>query len=284
MTALALGSMAPLQGHVPFAVTILDRVQEGPNLFSLFLDRTTFPEGWQFNPGQFNMLYVPGQGEAAISIASDPGEPRRLCHTIAVVGGVTLALSNLKPGDKVWLRGPYGGAWPAHALKNHHLLLVGGGVGVPPLMGVVYEGLRQKNLYASLTLVAAARDLDHLVYKSEYEALRRQGVDVRVILDSAPQGGGYAQGRATDALNPLPGPPDKTVALTCGPEIMMQKVAQQVMGLGVPPHQIYISTERPMNCGLGLCGRCQLGPHFTCVDGPVYPYPALAPYLEVAHF
>ncbi len=275
---------APAQRHQLHRVPVVKRVDEGPDLVSLVLDMTAYPGEYHFGPGQFNMLYAPGVGEAAISIASDPGRPELLEHTFAVVGRVTGVLGALQPGDRLWLRGPYGGAWPMRQMRGKHLLLVGGGIGVPPLMGIVQQALRDRHLYESVTLVAAAKNFPRLVYKDRYDALEAGGIDVRLTLDDAPAHWLHHEGLATDLLAPLPGPPGQTVMLTCGPEPMMRAVAEHCLALGMDEDHCYISTERTMNCAVGLCGRCQLGPHFTCLDGPVYPYAVLRQLMAVKHF
>lgn len=275
---------SPLTLLAPRAVPVTGFEEEGDGLFTLTLDMTAGAPDYAFRPGQFNMLYAPGVGEAAISIASGPALPTAVRHTIARVGRVTGWLAGLRPGDTAWARGPYGGGWPLAQAAGKHLLLVGGGVGVPPLMGVVYSALNTPGRFASVTLVAAAKTIGRLVYQPLYDTLAAQGITVRRVLDCAPAGWPHGAGLATEHLEPLAGAPGETMVFTCGPEPMMTAVARAALGLGVPPPQVFLSTERTMNCAVGLCGRCQLGPHFTCLDGPIYAWETLRPLMEVAHF
>ncbi len=232
-----------------------------------------------FAPGQFNMLYVPGVGEVPISISGDPtGGP--LVHTIRAVGAVTRALCHLKPGDLVGVRGPYGTPWPVDRAEGLDVVIVAGGIGLAPLRPALYFLLKQREWYGRIVLLYGARSPQDLLYRRELERWRgRFDLVVEVTVDHAdPSWRGHV-GVVTRLIPGVSFDPWNTLALVCGPEIMMRFTVQALMDRRVPPENIYLSMERNMQCGVGLCGHCQFGPYFVCKDGPVFAYPRVAPFL-----
>lgn len=235
-----------------------------------------------FVPGQFNMLYLPGVGEAAISMSGDPAHVDRWTHTVRVAGNVTKTLASLKPGDQLGVRGPFGVGWPLDELWDHDVILVTGGVGLAPLRPLIYHMLRHREMLGRIWLLNGARTPDGLLYTREYAEWMRQGLAVQLTVDRAMAGWNGHVGVVTLLLDRLRLPePARTRLITCGPEVMMKYAAASAARRGISDDHIWVSLERNMQCAAGLCGHCQLGPAFVCKDGPVFRYDTMRPYLFV---
>jgi NAD(P)H-flavin reductase len=242
-------------------------------------------EGYAFEPGQFNMLYLFGVGEVAISISSDPGHPHRLGHTIRHVGRVTNAFRDLKPGDEVGVRGPFGRPWPLSEAEGGDLVVVAGGVGVCPVRPAVEQAMRYRDRYHRLILLLGARTPDLLPYKDQLDEwislTERLDVELHLTVDEPVGPWLYHVGVVTTLFPRAQIQAARTTAFMCGPEVMMRFAAQGLLELGVPAERVWVSTERHMECGIQLCGHCQLGPWFVCSDGPVFRYDAIRDVMGV---
>lgn len=237
---------------------------------------------YRFLPGQFNMLYLPGVGEVAISISADPLSREHWAHTIRVAGTVTQSLARLKPGDVLGLRGPYGNPWPLADCRGRDILVVAGGIGLAPLRPVIYEIVANRQNYRRVTLLLGARSPEGLLYPDQYTAWKAAGIEVQTTVDRATAEWTGNVGVVTQLLDRMALPvPRETVLLVCGPEVMMHFTVKSAQRRGVPVEQIWLSSERNMQCAVGLCGHCQLGPTFVCKDGPVFRYDHIAPFLKV---
>jgi NAD(P)H-flavin reductase len=227
----------------------------------------------RFGAGQFNMLYKFGVGEAAISISGDPTSPNPLIHTIRAVGTATKAMAKLKVGDTIGVRGPFGSCWPVEAAKGNDVLIIAGGIGLAPLRPVIYQVLAERRKYGKVFLLYGARTPEDMLYRAELEKWRaRFDMEVLVTVDRASSEWHGNVGVVTTLFKKLVLDPDNTVAMICGPEIMMRFVAMDLIKKEMTLDRIYVSMERNMKCGIGLCGHCQYGPTFICKDGPVYTY------------
>lgn len=263
----------------PRFMKIVSRRQETADTFTWELDPGE--GGFAFGPGQFNMLYLPGAGEVAISISGSPDHPEVLVHTIRAVGRITTALSKLGPGATIGVRGPFGTAWPVEQAEGKHLILVAGGIGLAPLRPVVDHVLARLGKYRKLSLLVGSRTPEDMLYPAEalaWETL--QGVDVRVTVDRAGPSWMGRVGVVTTLFEQLDFDPQHTMAMLCGPEVMMRFAARGLIQKGLPPGQIEVSMERNMHCAVGTCGHCQLGPVFVCRDGPVFPWPRIEPLMR----
>jgi len=246
-----------------------------------FVD-STMSARYRFQPGQFNMLYLPGVGEIAISISASPQTRERWAHTIRVAGNVTQALTRLQPGATLGLRGPYGNPWPLTECHGRDVILVAGGIGLAPLRPVIYELLANRALYGEITILLGARTPEGLLYSGQYPDWRAGAIDLQTTVDRATADWTGNIGVVTLMLDRLPlSRPDKTVLFTCGPEVMMHFTVKSALKRGIPDERIWLSSERNMQCAVGLCGHCQFGPSFVCKDGPVYRHDHIAPYLKV---
>ncbi len=236
-----------------------------------------------FRHGQFNMLCAFGIGEVAISISSSPRASGPLEHSIRDVGPVTHALCNAPVGGVIGLRGPYGKGWETDDGLTEELsdvVVVAGGIGLAPLRGAVRDLVeRQRRGEARLFVLIGARSPDQIVFAEDIDAWRAAGVHVEISVDVAPAGWRGTVGVVTSLLPGLAFEPSRTLALVCGPEIMIRFTAQALVDRGLDPHHIRMALERNMQCGVGLCGHCQLGPLLLCRDGPVVPYGGVAAEL-----
>jgi NAD(P)H-flavin reductase len=228
-------------------------------------------------PGQFTMLYAYGIGEVPISVSGPP-----LVQTIRAVGPVTRALCGSWSGTVVGVRGPFGTAWPVAEARGRDLLIVAGGVGLPPVRPALYYALEHRADYGRVILLYGARTPADIVFRREIERwCSRMDLEVDVTVDVAAGDWRGKVGVVTTLIPRMTIDPDSTVAFVVGPELMMRFTARALLDEGVEPDRIWLSMERTMKCGVGLCGHCQLGPSLVCRDGAVYPYPAIAPYLGV---
>lgn len=269
-TPAALTAEHPM---LPRPFRIKRRRRELGDTFTLVLKPVTGPPEFSFQPGQFNMLYQFGAGEVPISISGDPGQPGELVHTIRAVGNVTGVMARLRPGDVIGVRGPFGTPWPVMESRGQDLVILAGGLGLAPLRPVIYQVLAHREEYGRVELIYGARSPGELLYRRELERWRsRFDLRVHVTVDSADQAWRGNVGVVTNLIGRARFDPADTAALICGPGVMMRFAVQELQSRGVGPENIYLSLERNMQCGLGLCGHCQLGPFFVCKDGPVFSY------------
>jgi NAD(P)H-flavin reductase len=258
---------------------------EGVTTFWLKFSDPEVQDRYRFAPGQFNMLYVPGYGEAAISMSSDPEAPDRLLgHTVRHVGNVTKGTARLKAGDVVGVRGPFGSAWPMQAVEGLDVVIACGGIGLPPLRTAIYHILRNREKYGKVTLLYGARTPKDLLYQNEYEAWKQAGIDVNVTVDRGDDTWTGRVGVVPMWFYNLRVDPQKTAVMACGPEIMIRFVIYEGLARRVPSERIFVSLERNMKCGQGACGHCQIGPYFVCKDGPVFPFSALEKFFNVEEY
>ena len=237
---------------------------------------------YRFRPGQFNMLYLPGVGESAISLSADPRSRETWAHTIRVAGNVTAALARLGPGDTLGLRGPFGAGWPLEEAIGKHVILIAGGIGLAPLRPAICHLLDNCQDYRSLTLLYGARTPDGLLYPQEYAGWTQRGLEIRTTVDRVEAGWAGNVGVVPLLLDRMRLPePKQTCVMICGPEVMMWYAAKSALEQNIPRENLWLSMERNMQCAIGLCGHCQFGPAFICKDGPVFRYDALAPFLPV---
>jgi NAD(P)H-flavin reductase len=247
--------------------------RELSDTFTLDLAREDGRDTVPFAAGQFNMLYVFGVGEIPISISGDPGRPSPLVHTTRVVGTVSRAMRALKLGDALGVRGPFGTGWPLGLAKSRDVVLVAGGIGLAPLRPAMYELMSHRDHYGRVALLYGARTPSDILYRRELERWRAHfDLDVFVTVDRATDSWRGSVGVVTRLIPRAAIAPSNSIALVCGPEIMMRYSAAELLKLGVAPEAIFVSMERNMKCAIGLCGHCQYGSHFVCKDGPVFPY------------
>ena len=266
---------------LPRPYRVLAVRSETPDIFTLELEPGGGADGFAFAAGQFNMLYVFGVGEAPLSISGDPVRPRPLLHTVRAVGPVTQALERLAPGAVVGLRGPFGNRWPVAEAASSDVLLAAGGIGLAPLRPALYQLLAQRDLYGRVVLLYGARTPRDLLYERELHEWRGHfDLEVQVTVDSAAGGWRGQVGVVPALIGQVRPDPGHTVALVCGPEVMMRFTVLELERQGVPPANVFLSLERNFKCAVGFCGHCQFGPTFVCKDGPVFRYDRIRPFFE----
>lgn len=224
-----------------------------------------------FEHGQFNMLTVFGVGEAAISISGSPVGASGFLHTVRDVGAVSHALGALEAGAIIGLRGPFGAGWPVASAAGADVVIVAGGLGLAPLRSAIEAILVDRGRYGHVAILFGCRHPADMLFRHTLEQWRlRLDVQVEVTVDHADAGWHGHVGVVPGLLRRVAFDPLETVALVCGPEVMMRFTAAGLHEAGVPPERIYLSMERNMKCAIGLCGHCQFGPAFVCKDGPVF--------------
>jgi len=270
--------------HVPATARIVERVQESNTIFTLrleFIDQTLHSR-YRFAPGQFNMVFLAGVGEVPISIVSDPEHETLYDHTIRAVGRVTRGLAKLKAGDHVGIRGPFGRGWPLQEAEGKDIMIVTGGLGCAPVVSVINYVVARRARFGRLIIMQGVKHADDLLWQTRYQAWAAlPQTQVIVSADAAGKQWPWRIGRVTDMFREVNLVPEQTIAMLCGPEIMMRIAAENLLQQGVASKKIFLSMERNMHCAMGQCGHCQLGGWFVCKDGPVFSYNDVAQLLPV---
>ncbi len=253
--------------YQPIPAKILEVIEETPNIRTFVLKPE---EEIPFLAGQFVELTIPGFGEAPFTPSSSQFEREKLEMTIMRVGRATGALFTKKAGDVLGIRGPYGKPYPLDKFVGRDIYIVGGGVGLAPLRALFLALVHEIKKYGRIYLRYGARTPKDIVYKKQLKEWEKiKGVDIDLSVDSADGPWERKVGVVTCLMDEIPCDVKKSVAVVCGPPIMMKFVTKRLLEAGFPGESIYLSMEMNMSCGLGQCGHCRLGPYFTCKDGPV---------------
>ena len=270
------------QPFVPEMYKINRIIKETEDTFTLELIHPELKKThFAFLPGQFNSIYVHGCGEVPISISGSPARKDKIVHTIRMVGTVTRAIRRLKVGEYVGIRGPFGSSWPVDKAKNKNVIIIAGGIGLAPIRPVVYHILEHRDKYKHLSILYGARTPDDIIFKKELESIRgRFDIDLHVTVDRSDKNWMGNVGVVTTLVKRITSVPHNSIGFVCGPEIMMRYSAVSLQQFGMTLNDIYISLERNMKCGIGLCGHCQYTGKFLCKDGPVYSYETVKDLLK----
>lgn len=270
----------------PSLARIRGRHEDGPHIVTLDLECAEANDGeaapfalGQFKPGQFNMLTVFGVGEVPISLSGDPATPHCLVHTVRAVGPVSAALTSLKPGEVVGLRGPFGTGWPTAQAQGRDVIVVAGGLGLAPLRPALYRLLAERERYGKVALLYGTRSPDDILFQRELESWRGR-LDVEITVDHALSDWSGHVGVVTTLIPRAVFDPSRSVAFVCGPEVMMRFAIAALRDAGLPDEAIWLSMERNMKCAVGFCGHCQFGTTFICRDGPVFRYDRVRELLK----
>jgi NAD(P)H-flavin reductase len=268
--------------YLIYPATIVEKIREAEDIrtYRLRLDDEKTRRNFRFAAGQFNMVYLFGVGEVAISIVSDPEESEWLDHTIRTVGRVTTAIAQLEVGGTLGIRGPFGQGWPLDEARGRHVVIVTGGLGCAPVVGAIDYIFRRRAQYGSVKILHGVKTSHDLLYRERFEAWRKQpNTEVLLTSDQPDKTWEHHVGVVTELFERVSIDPANTMVLMCGPEIMMRLGVPILMKRGIPATAVYVSLERHMECGIGLCGHCQMGPYFLCKDGPVMRYDRVEPWL-----
>ncbi len=253
---------------IPIKAVIKDIISETEDVKTFKIEPETTID---FLPGQCAMLSVFGVGEAMFSISSPPGK-KELDFSIKHIGQVTEALHQAEPRQELGIRGPYGNNFPIEEIKGKNLLFIGGGIGLAPLRPLIYYALENPQQFGNLQLIYGARTPDDLVFKRDlYDNWPEYGnMEIKLSSDvEAPDWNGFV-GFVPQYMEKLQPSPENTMAITCGPPIMIKFVLQGLEKLGFPPEQVITTLENRMKCGVGKCGRCNIGEKYVCSHGPVF--------------
>jgi len=274
------GPGASVGALTPSPYRVVGRTEEAADVVTLAVEPVdgAVPA---FRHGQFNMVTAFGQGEIALSVSSAPGAPGPVEHSIRRVGAVSAALCATPVGAVVGIRGPFGTSWGVDDVEEGaDVVVMAGGIGLAPLRGAVRDLVaRQQQGRGRVFVLAGARSPDQVLFHDDLRRWREAGAHVAISVDVGAPGWDGVVGVVTALLPGAPFEASGAVALLCGPEIMMRFGGRALVDRGVDPARVRVSLERNTQCGVGLCGHCQLGPLLVCRDGPVVRYGGLAEEL-----
>lgn len=265
---------------LPAIYQVKSNIQETHDIFTLVLSKRDAGRLPPFLPGQFNMLYLFGIGECAISLSSRLDQTHEIAHTIRKVGYVTNGLEKLKEGDEIGIRGPFGSFWPL-TKKNCDVLVVAGGVGLAPLRPAILELIKNRQEYQNITLLYGARTPEDILYENEMKEWEKQGIKVKTIVDVSDINWNGRVGVVTSLIERNVFFPKRTLVFLCGPEIMLKFALHELLRSQVDRRDIFLAMERNMQCAVGFCGHCQYGPYFVCKDGPIFSYEQVQKWLTI---
>jgi sulfhydrogenase subunit gamma (sulfur reductase) len=258
-----LPRMATIQSMRPETIDV--------TTFRVTIDGSDGTGKFEYKSGQFAEVSVLGVGEAPISISSSPTRSEAIEFSIRRVGELTNALHELKPTDEIGIRGPFGNFFPLKEMEGQDLLIIGGGIGLAPLRSVILNVFDNRPKYGKIDIIYGARSPQDLVFTSEYEEW--QAVDntrLHLTVDRGDEEWKGNVGLVPAFLKEISPSPENTTSITCGPPIMIKFVIEALNELGFSNENIITTLERRMKCGVGKCGRCNIGNKYVCLDGPVF--------------
>jgi sulfite reductase subunit B len=266
----------------PIETKVLEVITETPNIKTV---RLKPKEEIPFRTGQFIELTVPGEGEAPFTPSSRPWIRDEMEVTVMSVGKVTQKIHQLKKGDTVGLRGPFGNGYPLDEFFGKELLVVGGGCGFAPIRSLMYEIFEKSSQFKKLLFRGGCKTPKDFLYKKETaEWVKRKDINAVLTVDTLEGADGEWKGKVglvTSILDGMDMDFKNAIAVVCGPPIMMKFSTQKLKGLGFKDKNIYLSMERNMSCGIGKCGHCRIGPYYVCKDGPVFQYEKVKAFPDV---
>ena len=267
--------------YLPSLVTIDEIKEEVEGLraiktFKLAFQDEKSKQDFNFVPGQCIMVSLFGSGECMFAISSSPTQKDYIEVSVMKHGKVTSALHNLEEGDTLGVRGPYGNNFDVEGWKNKNLIFIGGGIGQAPLRSIINFVLDNRKDYGNIDIIYGARTSADLCYKEEFDELeKRNDVNIHLSIDVEEEGWEKYVGFVPSNLLEVNPSPENAIAITCGPPIMIHYVIQNLLELGFKDEQIFTTLEMRMKCGIGICGRCNIGNLYVCKDGPVFSYDQL---------
>lgn len=260
-------------GTLRAEITNIIRLTDMEKLFQLRLVSKEDQDRFTFLPGQFVMIELPGIGEVPISISCSPSIKSTIEFCIRKVGKVTQALHKAKRGALVGIRGPFGTFFPMERMKNHHILLIAGGLGLAPLRAPIQHVIENRADFRDVDIFYGARTPSHLLFDYQYEEWRRiDDINLQVIVENPDDRWTGPTGMITKLLDNHDIAPNDTYAIVCGPPVMFKFVCSRLNEMGIPMQRMFVSLERRMHCGMGKCCRCNIGSTYTCLDGPVFDF------------
>jgi len=264
--------------YMPYVATLKEVIRETHNImtFRAVFDDEEAMKNFHHEPGQVGQLSLFGAGEATFVINSPPTRKGFIQFSVMRAGEVTAALHQLKAGDKVGVRAPLGNHFPYNDMKGKDIVFVGGGIGMAPLRTLLLYMFDNRSDYGKISLLYGAKSPEDMAFSYEIDEWRKQkNTEVVLTIDREAEGWKEKVGLIPNVLLEMAPKTENTVAITCGPPIMIKFTLQALDKLGFKPEQIYTTLERRMKCGIGICGRCNIGDKYVCVDGPVFTYAEL---------
>ncbi|WP_072697445.1 FAD/NAD(P)-binding protein [Desulfovibrio litoralis] len=264
--------------YIPYEATVQEVIRETANImtFRVTFDDPEVKKNFKFEPGQVGQLSFFGAGESTFVINSPPTRMDYIQFSVMKVGEVTSKLHTIKAGDKVGVRAPLGNSFPYEKMKGKDIVFVGGGIGMAPLRTLLLYMLDNRKDYGKITLLYGARSPQDMAYIYETEEwLKRDDLNTVLTIDREAEGWQHKVGLIPNVLLEINPDPKNTVAITCGPPIMIKFTLQALKQLKFEDSQIYTTLEKRMKCGIGICGRCNIGTKYVCMDGPVFSYDEL---------
>jgi len=268
--------------YKPMSVRIQDIIVENETrdikTFKISFVDENDEKGFSFLPGQFAELSIFGIGECPIGIASSPTENGYLLFTVKRAGVVTTKLHQAEIGENIGLRGPLGNTYPFDIMEGKNILIVGGGFAFTTLRSTIKYILDSNNRkrFKDLTVIYGARNPGELIYKSELWLWEKDGsIDVHITVDKGDKEWKRLEGYVPNVLKDVAPNSKDTIALVCGPPIMIKFTLPVLKDLGFNTASIFLSLEMRMKCGIGKCGRCNIGHKYVCKDGPVFSFAEL---------
>ncbi len=264
--------------YLPEIATVMDVIEETHNIKTLrvVLDDPEKMRAFAYNPGQVGQLSVFGVGEATFVINSPPSQKEYLQFSVMRAGEVTTAIHKLAPGDKVGVRAPLGNSFPYEDWKGKNVIFVGGGIGMAPIRTIMLHLLDHRQDYGNISLLYGARSPLDMSFSYELDGwMRRPDLNCTLTIDAPFEGWEHRVGLIPHVLLDMGIIPDNTVAVLCGPPIMIKFTVEALKKLEFPDEAIITTLEKRMKCGIGICGRCNIGDKYVCVDGPVFSWAQL---------
>ncbi|MHB1376712.1 MAG: FAD/NAD(P)-binding protein [Candidatus Humimicrobiaceae bacterium] len=272
-----------MKNHLlPKIATVKKIINETPNILSLqvVLDDEAM-KNFIFEPGQVAQISVFGFGESTFVINSTPSNKDYLQFSVMKSGVNTTAIHNLSEGEKVGIRAPLGNWFPYKNMEGKNILFIGGGIGMAPLRPLIFHILENKEKYMKLTLLCAAKSPDDFCFKYDLDEWgKSKDIQLTLTIDNACYGWDKEVGLCPNVLEKMNPSPQNTIAVLCGPPIMIKYTIGILKKLDFEDENIYTTLERRMKCGIGKCGRCNIGEKFVCVDGPVFSLKELSSIPE----
>lgn len=260
--------------YLPVKVIIRDVVNETIDVKTLTLQLKDKNNGLsRYKPGQFMMLSIPGYGEAPFTFASCPDKNGIFQISAKRIGSLTNVLHNLKEKDIVGIRGPYGNSFPLDRMKNRDILFIAGGIGLAPLRPAIQYAFKNRRNYGKIELVYGCRTPQDMLYRSEISSWRNNpNTAIYLTVDVADESWDGGCGVVCVLFPKIKVDPKTTIAILCGPPVMIKFAIRDILKLGFKENNIYASLERYMKCGIGKCGHCYIEGKYVCTDGPNFSY------------
>jgi NAD(P)H-flavin reductase len=259
--------------YLPYLATVIEVVDETPAIktFRVVFKNEKLMRDFHFEPGQVGQLSLFGAGESTFVINSPPTRKEYLQFSVMKAGENTAALHTLTAGDTIGVRAPLGNSFPYESMKGKDIVFIGGGIGMAPLRTLLLFMLDNRKDYGKISLLYGARSPQDMAFSAELpEWLGRDDLDCVLTIDREAEGWQHKVGLIPNVLLEMAPKAANCVAVTCGPPIMIKFTLQALEKLNFAPEQIYTTLERRMKCGIGICGRCNIGGKYVCVDGPVF--------------